>query len=118
MYSNSSFGGERAIDSPSLRVEIQPLMRLVYLWMGFGLLVTTIIAIVTANVAPLRNLLIENPAIIFIAFIAQFGLVIGLSAGIRRWSANTAAILFILYAAVNGFTFSLILLAYPIGSIV
>ena len=37
---NYSFQGERALDSPALRVELQPLMRLVYMWMGFGLLVT------------------------------------------------------------------------------
>jgi uncharacterized protein len=116
----ASFGftGERAIDSPSLRVEVRPLFRLVYLWMGFGLLLTTFVSILTARTPALQNLLIENPALIIVAFVAQLGLVIGLSAGIRRFSANTAAVLFCLYSGLTGFTLSLIFLIYPIGSIV
>lgn len=115
---NLSFQGERALDSPSLRVEIQPLMRLVYMWMGFGLLVTAFAAFLTANTASLRNLLLETPLVFIGAIIVEFGLVIALSAGLRRMSANTAAILFFVYSAVNGFTLSIILMFYPVGSIV
>ncbi len=115
---NYSFQGERALDSPALRVEIQPLMRLVYLWMGFGLLVTAFVAFLTANSAALSNLLLENPLVLIGAFVVEIGLVIALSAGLRRMSANTAGILFFVYSAVNGFTLSIVLLAYPVGSIV
>src|SRR5512134_2189261 len=115
---NYSFQGERALDSPALRVEIQPLMRLVYMWMGFGLLVTAFVAFLTANTPALRNLLLETPGVFVIAIIAEFVLVIALSAGLRRMSANTAGILFFVYSAVNGFTLSIVLLVYPAGSIV
>jgi FtsH-binding integral membrane protein len=109
--------GERAIDSPSLRVEIQPLLRLVYMWMGFGLLVTSFVAVFVASSSTLTNMLLDNPALLFIALIAEVGLVIAISAGIKRFSANTAATLFFVYAALTGFTLSLIFLVYPIGSI-
>jgi FtsH-binding integral membrane protein len=112
-----SFAGERAIDSPSLRVEIQPLMRLVYLWMGFGLLVTTLVSVVVSNTPALLQLVL-NPAILIVAIIAEIGLVIAIAAGIRRWSANTAAILFCVYAGINGFTLSVIFLIYAQSSII
>jgi uncharacterized protein len=109
--------GERAIDSPSLRVEVQPLFRLVYMWMGFGLLVTSFVAVLTASSSTLTDALVQNPVLLFIALIGEVGLVIALSAGIRRFSANTAGILFFVYAALNGLTLSLIFLVYAESSI-
>jgi uncharacterized protein len=124
MMSDYSFWGERAIDSPSLRVEVRPLFRLVYMWMGFGLLVTTVIALLTVNPgSPLYNLLFDvrgglNEGVFFGAIIGEFALVIALSAGLRRMSVGLAAVLFFLYAAVNGFTLSLIAMIYTDASIV
>lgn len=99
------------------RVELQPLMRNVYMWMTLGLLVTTGMALVTNVVEPLRMLAL-NPVVLIGTLIAQFGLVIALSWGIRRFSAQTATIMFMVYAGTMGFTLSVILLAYSGGSIV
>jgi len=99
------------------RVELQPLMRNVYMWMTLGLLVTTGMALVTNTIEPLRQLAM-NPVVLIGTIIAQLGLVIALSWGIRRFSAQTATIMFMVYAGTMGFTLSIILLAYNTGSIV
>jgi FtsH-binding integral membrane protein len=49
--------------------------------------------------------------------LAQLGLVFFLSARVDRMAAGTAAMLFILYSALTGITFSFILLAYTGESI-
>lgn len=113
---NFNFAGERAIDSPSLRVEVQPLFRMVYMWMGFGLLTTAVVAFITGQT--FVTWMLENPWIFIVAFVAQIGLVLGLSAGINRLSSNVAALLFFLYAALMGVTLSFIPLVYTGGSIV
>lgn len=99
------------------RVEVRPLLKNVYMWMTLGLLVTTAVALVTSTVEPLRNLAL-NPIVVIVAVIAQFGLVLGLSFGLRRFSAQTAAIMFMVYAGTMGFTLSLVLLAFATASIV
>ncbi len=98
------------------RVEIQPLMKQVYMWMTLGLLLTTGVAAVTASVEAIRNLAL-NPIILIGAIIAQLGLVFALSLGIRRFSARTATVMFFLYAGTMGFTLSIILLSYTGASI-
>lgn len=113
---NFNFAGERAIDSPSLRVEVQPLFRMVYMWMGFGLLTTAVVAFIAGQT--FLTWMLENPWVFIVAFVGQLGLVIGLSAGINRLSTNAAAIMFFLYAALMGITLSFIPLVYSGGSIV
>jgi FtsH-binding integral membrane protein len=99
-----------------LRVEIRPLMRLVYMWMTVGLLVTAFIAmIVSGNEAMLS--LVLSPPILFGSIILQLVLVVALNAGINRMSPNLAGVLFFAYAALNGFVFSIIFVAYDLGSI-
>jgi FtsH-binding integral membrane protein len=52
------------------------------------------------------------------ALLAELGMVFGLSAGIRRMAVGTAMGLFIAYAALNGVTLGIILLAYTGSSVV
>jgi FtsH-binding integral membrane protein len=54
---------------------------------------------------------------VWVLFIAQIGLVIGLSAAIDRLTPGVATALFIAYAALNGLTLSAILLVYTYTSI-
>ncbi|MGQ9889850.1 MAG: Bax inhibitor-1/YccA family protein [Aggregatilineales bacterium] len=98
------------------RVELRPLLKNVYMWMMLGLLLTTAVALVTSAVEPLRNLAL-NPIVLIVAVVAQLGLVLGLSFGLRRFSAQTATIMFLLYAGTMGFTLSLVLLAFSATSI-
>jgi FtsH-binding integral membrane protein len=89
----------------------------VYAWMCAGLLVTSAVAAYTASSPAALNLIYGNPFTIWILFIAQIGLVIGLSAAIERISPGAAVALFVAYAALNGLTLSAILLVYTRTSI-
>src|SRR6266536_5130035 len=89
----------------------------IYAWMTAGLLVTGAVAAYTANSPTLLNLIFGNPFAIWILFIVEIGMVIGLSAAIGRLSPGAATALFLAYSAVNGLTLSSIFLVYTSASI-
>jgi FtsH-binding integral membrane protein len=89
----------------------------VYAWMTAGLLVTGAVAASTANSPALLNLIFGNPFAIWILFIVEIGMVIGLSAAINRLSPGAATTLFLAYSAVNGLTLASIFLVYTSASI-
>jgi uncharacterized protein len=93
------------------------IMTQVYAWMTAGLLVTGAVAAYTANSSTLLNLIFGNPFTIWILFILEIGMVIGLSAAIGRLAPGTATALFLAYAALNGLTLSVIFLIYTRASI-
>ncbi len=97
-------------------VDVQSLMRQVYIWMGLGTLLTAGVAYLTTNTSLIT--LTANPAIVFGAIIAELAMVLGISFGFNRISAATATALFLVYAALNGFTLSLVLLAFTTASVV
>jgi uncharacterized protein len=92
-------------------------MTQVYAWMTAGLLVTGAVAAYAANSPAVLNLIYGNPFTIWILFILQIGMVIGLSAAIGRLAPGTAIALFLAYAALNGLTLSVIFLIYTRASI-
>lgn len=100
----------------ALRVEIRPLMRMVYLWMTLGLVVSAFVAVAVAS-SPSLLRMVYNPAILFGAIIGELVLVVALSAAMRRLSPTAAAAMFIIYAVLNGFTLSVIFIAYSLGTI-
>ena len=97
-------------------IDLQSLMRQVYTWMVLGMLTTSVVAFATVSSPLLINLAL-NPIILLIAVIAEFGVVIAISWGLSRLSSGVATMLFIMYAALNGFTLSMIFLAFDIGSV-
>ena len=97
-------------------IDLQSIMRQVYTWMVLGMLVTAGIAYVTAS-SPLLIDLALNPIIVLIAVVAELGVVLVISRGLTRLSSVAATMLFIVYAALNGFTLSIVLLAFSIGSV-
>lgn len=86
-------------------------------WMTFALAVSGFCAWIVGHSEGLINTFIKNPILFFILIAAEFGLVIGIGAGIRKLSAATASALFILYSALNGITLSVVFLAYTETSI-
>lgn len=100
----------------ALRVEVRPLMRMVYMWMTFGLLISGVVAVYVSQ-SSIINTLIESPGLLFGAIIGELVLVMALSFAIRRLSPTVAAIMFIVYALLNGLTLSLIFIVYDIGAI-
>jgi hypothetical protein len=101
---------------PAPRVDVRPLLRNVYGLMTLGLFVTTGMAYATATFQPLLDLL-RYPFVVFGALILELILVASLAAAIWKLSTGVAAAIFFAYAALNGFTLSLIVLAYDLGTL-
>ena len=96
-------------------IDLQSIMRQVYLWMVLGMAITAVVAFATVNTSLIT--LAANPAVFLIAIIAEFGVVLGIGFGFNRLSSGVATGLFLAYAALNGFTLSLILLAFSSGTV-
>jgi FtsH-binding integral membrane protein len=89
----------------------------VYGWMTFGLAVTTVIALATFSVPGLMKAIFSNTFVYLGLIVGELVLVIVLSAAINRLSPLAASLLFTVYAAVNGLTLSVVLLAYTGASV-
>jgi FtsH-binding integral membrane protein len=85
--------------------------------MGLGLLLTAAMSVVTLSSPALLQLVFGNRLVFYGLILGELGLVIAVSAAINRLSAATATALFLLYAALNGITFSVIFVVYPAESI-
>ena len=93
------------------------LMRKVYVWMTMALAITGITAYYVAHSETLMMVIRTNQILFWGLLIAEFGLVIGLSAAINKLSLTTATLMFVLYSLVNGVTMSFIFLAYTTSSV-
>ncbi|MDO5603096.1 MAG: Bax inhibitor-1/YccA family protein, partial [Oscillospiraceae bacterium] len=89
-------------------------------WMCLGLLTTFAVAI--AMCAGYINFMLPSffysGAFPFIILIAEVVVVIALSARMQKMSPNAVRVMFFLYAALNGVTFSVIFLAYNVMTLV
>ena len=87
-------------------------LRGVYGWMCGGLAITAGTAWVVANSPSISTAIFTNRLLFWAIIIAQFGIVITLSARVNRLAASTAAALFVAYSALTGVTLSFVLLLY------
>jgi len=92
-------------------------MTKVYQWMSVGVLLTAIVASVLGTNDEFARTIALNRGLFWVMIIAQFGLVIAVSGFISRMSVLTATVLFMLYSALTGVTFSTIFLIYTASSI-
>ena len=92
-------------------------MSSVYRWMTLGMVVTAAVAWFVASTPALVEAVFTNRPIFWGLVIAQFGVVMALTAGVNRLSAGVAGVLFLLYSALTGTTLSVILLAYSGASV-
>ncbi|MAU10276.1 MAG: hypothetical protein CL607_10675 [Anaerolineaceae bacterium] len=114
---NSAIQQDAGIAS-RIQVNLQPLMRLVYLWMGLGLLVTAgVSAAITAAVINNPQLIVTFMNSWMILMIVQLGIVFGLSFAINRISPNIALILFFIYAGTMGVTLGAMFFGIIVGDI-
>lgn len=88
------------------------LMRKVYLWMAFALVITGIVAFGVANTPSLAYMILGSKVAFWGIIIAEFALVWYISARIGSLSLSTATVLFVLYSALNGAVLSIIFFAY------
>lgn len=105
------------IDESQLGAAFVAAMRRVYLWMFFGLLLTTFTATAVASSQRLSELILGTPFVFLGLLIGEVALVIAISAAISRLTPAKALALFFLYAALNGATLSVIFFVYELGTI-
>ena len=98
-------------------VQETSLIRDVYLWMCGALIITGLTGYYVATNFSIQEFIFTNRFVFYGLIIAEFALVIGLSAAINKISAMTATLMFLLYAVLNGATLSSIFLIYELGSI-
>ncbi len=89
----------------------------VFGWMGLGLLLTAVVAVITASTEAMVVAIFGNPVLFFGLIIGEVAMVFFLSARIRTLSASTATMMFLVYSALNGLTLSILLLVYTASSI-
>lgn len=86
------------------RVDMRAVMKEVYLWMTLGLVITSVVALFLAITGITEAL---GPGL-FIAPIAQIGLVFWMSARIFKMNPARATTVFLIYAALMGVTMSFV----------
>lgn len=92
-------------------------LRSVYGWMGVGLTITALTAMVVASSPTIAVAIVTNRLLFWALAIAQIGIVLVLSGRVHRLSQATASALFIAYSVLTGTTLSIILLVYTGESI-
>ncbi len=92
-------------------------MRHVYTWMTVGLVLTACVCVGVASSPSLQMAIFSSTVTPIILIVAQFGIVIALSAAVHKMSSAMATLMFLCYSALTGVTLSAIFVVYPIGSI-
>lgn len=92
-------------------------MTKVYNWMALALLVTGVVAYITATTPQMIGYIVNSKLLFYGLILGELGLVIYLTAAIRKMSQTTAIATFLIYSALNGLTMSVIFLVYTSSSI-
>ena len=109
--------GQFFTDGDVVARENSAFMTRVYQWMAIGVLVTGLIAsVIGANEEMVRTIMM-NRMLFWVLIIAQFGVVLSLGGLINRMNVMTATVLFLLYSALTGVTFSVLFAVYTTASI-
>ena len=97
--------------------EMQRFMQHVYAWMAFALVISGWVAYYVVHNLTLLTWIFQK-GLFMPLLLVELGLVFGLSWFLRKMSALTATVMFILYSFVTGLTLSVVFLVYQLGSIV
>lgn len=110
---------ERAYEGgyPSATERVNSFIRGVYGWMAVGLVLTATTAGVVASSPLLIQAIFTNRLLFWGLVIAQFGIVIALSARVDKLAPATAAMLFVAYSMLTGVTLSSVLLVFTGASV-
>ncbi|MGM9687604.1 MAG: Bax inhibitor-1 family protein [Alloprevotella sp.] len=114
---NNPYGYDPMVEERSSSIAFPALMSKVYLWMMMALVMTGLTAFIVAGNESLVYLIVSNRVLFFGLMIAELALVGIVSAGIMSISFPVAGVLFAAYSILNGFTLSVILLAYTETSV-
>jgi uncharacterized protein len=109
--------GSTALPTTADAARVTAFLRMVYGWMCAGLGVTAFVAFTVTGSPALVRAIASNQILFFALILAELGLVFYLSSWATRLAPGTAIGLFVLYAALNGVTLSLVLLMYTGASV-
>ncbi len=98
-------------------VKQNALIRQVYAWMGAGLAITAVMALIILSSPVMLKAVLGNRLIFYGLMFGELALVFTLSGAINRLSAVAATLIFITYSALNGVTLSVVALVYTANSI-
>ncbi len=110
LRASRAWTGPLAPEAATERITV--FLRRVYGWMCVGLAVTALVAFQVASSPAMLRQLVGNQLLFVGLILAELGLVFYLSSRAERLAAGTATLLFVVYAALNGVTLSVVLLAY------
>jgi FtsH-binding integral membrane protein len=116
-YNELNFGTTTREQELSMSAAFSILMRKVYVWMTLALVITGVTAYGVATSPGLMMAIATNKLLFWGLIIAEFGLVVAISAAINKLSLTTATLLFVLYSVINGATLSFIFAIYTMSSI-
>ena len=116
-YNELNFGTTTREQELSMSAAFPVLMRKVYVWMTLALVITGVTAYGVATSPGLMMAIATNKLLFWGLIIAEFGLVLAISATINKLSLTTATLLFVLYSVINGATLSFIFAIYTMSSI-
>jgi FtsH-binding integral membrane protein len=109
--------GSSTLRSADTQLARQSFMTSVFAWMFLGLALTAGVAAYVAASGDMLAWFDQHSLAFIVLLFVEIGLVVAISAGIGRMPYQLAVFLFALYAAMNGFTLSIILEIYTTGSI-
>jgi FtsH-binding integral membrane protein len=92
-------------------------LRAVYAWMFVGLGITAAVAAAIASTPAFVQTVASNRMLFIGALVVELGVVFYLSARVQTLTPNAATLLFLVYAALNGVTLSVLTLTYSGSSI-
>jgi len=112
---NNPFGGISSsqplnYQAAGSEVSVAQFFNAVYAWMAAGLGLTAVVAYWVAAQGSYMHIL--NPGSLIVLFLVQLALVWTISGAINKINATVATVLFLLYAALNGMTLSVLFLLY------
>jgi FtsH-binding integral membrane protein len=111
-YSKPRYASQDAIAAEQQRFMVR-----VYNWMGSGLALTGVMAWFVSTNETILNILVTNPMLFMVLFIAEIGLVFYLAARVMNMSESKAMGVFFLYASLNGVTLAPLFLLYTNASL-
>lgn len=108
---------QQAWGGQSLSAHVSSVMKSVYVKMTLALVVTAFVSLFCAGSTSYLRFMITNSWFYWVLAIAEFGIVFGVSAGINKLSSATAALLFYVFAIINGMLLAPVFLVYTGASI-
>lgn len=111
-YNSSS---NRSSQSMNIVTSMSTYMSKVYGWMAGALILSGLAAWFTGHNEAVGSVVFAHP---FVFLLIEIGLVVGITAGIERFSAATVSALFVAYSVINGLTLGAIFYVFTYSSIV